>query len=288
VLSNISHDKNVFSGPNFDIPPPPEGPVGLGHIIDDPSELVPLNRVDRQDIPEDEVYLSHKSGFKATRGRLQNGEFGVWAKVLGLTGFGGKARWKYEMSSDDIYTFQSLDTTFFNPKQKYVEKSMQVPAIKRFMEAARYKTPVYMITGLKVASGASLESSKTKNHGSMLTLEAHGTPIAIPAAMGSKAGVAKSKTESMSFASSSDFVIAFRLRKILYKKCNITHRAHNKGATMLDGDDDLGTVDRKYFEVLGVADEDATAEDFEDMEDMVTVFEKDDEDSMWVIPATKR
>ena len=283
--------KTYFLAPNFDIPPPPKGPVALGHIIDDPSALVPLNRVDRQPILKSDIFLSSKGGFKATRDRLQKGEFGVWAKVLGVTGFGGEASWNYEKSSEDTYTFNGLDTTFFNPDQGYVEKSMQVPAVKRYMETARYKTPVYMITGLKVARGATLESSKTKSRRGKMILGVCGTAAAVPVEAGPKADVTTSKTEGMTFESSSDFVLAVRLRKILYKKSYIIHKAHNKGATMLDGDEDEEMTGREPFKVLGLADEDARVEDFEDenMEDMVMVNDKDDEeDFMWVIPATKQ
>jgi hypothetical protein len=272
--------KTYFLLPSFDIPPPPDGPIFLGHILLDPSDPTPLNSTDRQPIAK--VYPTWITDFKATRGQFRDGKFGVWAQFLEMSRFGGELSTKYEKSAQDIYTFKRIDTTYFIPDKKYVEKSMEAEEVEAFMKEERYKKPVYMITGLKVARGARLESANKVTSGSKAMLGVDG-----PALIGPIAKRSKTRTEELSFGDSSDFVFAFRLRKIRYRrdKKTIEHQPFNEGAMF--GIEEKDSM-RKSLK-LEIGEDDASAEDIKDLEDsgmldMATSKEKDDdnEDCMWV------
>jgi hypothetical protein len=47
------------------------------------------------------------------------------------------------------------------PTQAYVEKSMQAADVQDFIVRNRFKKPVYMIMGVKVATGAKVSSMHT-------------------------------------------------------------------------------------------------------------------------------
>jgi hypothetical protein len=53
-----------------------------------------------------------------------------------------------------LYTFKKIDTEFFQPDKQYIKKSLKADEVGTFMKEEKYKTPVYMITGMKIARGA--------------------------------------------------------------------------------------------------------------------------------------
>lgn len=92
--------------PNFSTPPPPNGPFHLGTVLRDfetKEEMRPLNQKEAHRIAISEKFIDHKGGFEATREKLKSGEFGLWAKFIGLEGIGGEAGISVETSDSDRY-----------------------------------------------------------------------------------------------------------------------------------------------------------------------------------------
>ncbi len=97
-------------------------------------------------------------------------------------------------------------------------KSMNSAGVKNFSEAGRYKKPVYLITGLKIARGASKIGSETVGCGGKGKLGFDGTSYEVPVTVGPKVKVSSSKTNAVCFEGAEGFAFAIRLRKIKYKK----------------------------------------------------------------------
>lgn len=64
--------------PNSSTAPPPDGPIHLGHVLDDLTNLRPLNRKSRVEIPpEDLLPLHEQPVFEAKRKSLRDGTYGL-------------------------------------------------------------------------------------------------------------------------------------------------------------------------------------------------------------------
>lgn len=226
--------KTYIPAPNFSTAPPPDGPLDLGHILEDLSYSSiesPLNR-------EGYVEIAHrlrpdkKSGFRKSRRELLSGEFGIFAKFLAFFGVGVQAEATFEKDASDILAIKTLETITFTPSKDYIEKSMAVDGVKIHMEACDYKDTLFLVTGLKIAREASLESSLNKKFGGKV--EFGFSHPGVPTEAGPRLGVSNSRSEGESFDGSTDFILAIRVKKIRYREEKLVTEEYNEGATMMD------------------------------------------------------
>jgi len=125
-------------------------------------------------------------------------------------------------SAAETFTFTTLTTTQFIPKQSYIQKSIDASeAIQRYLAASRYRKPLYLITGIKSAYGCRANSSKSLSIGGNLSAELDGTiwsggtvPISGSPGVEGK----KEDKQDMKWEESSDFVFAFRVWKVKVEK----------------------------------------------------------------------
>ncbi|KAF4627637.1 hypothetical protein G7Y89_g10520 [Cudoniella acicularis] len=88
-----------------------------------------------------------------------------------------------------------------------------------------------MITGVKVARGASVNYEDTGEKGGVVKAMVDGTGMGIPVKAGPEVEVSSKKVKDTAFEESDDFVFAYQLRKITCsKKKPLKDEAHNKGA----------------------------------------------------------
>ncbi|SMR52952.1 unnamed protein product [Zymoseptoria tritici ST99CH_1E4] len=246
--------KTYFISPNFDIAPPPDGPLKLGHIIPRPdeSDIEPLN-VDSYIAAPASLPPMLKTGFSSSRSKLLAGELGIWAQVMATIGVHASAG--FDCSSDDEINVGEVETQTFQPSLDYVTRSVAGLDVAAFLEQTRYKAPVYMITGLKIARGASMRSSSSRsiNASGGVDLPMEGARV------GPSGKLTHRRAEHGSFEDSSDFVLAFRIQRVRFRVKDgvpeIRDRAtYVKGAKML-GDDDETPQGPEAPEVLGLQDE---------------------------------
>lgn len=226
--------KTYILAPNWTTAPPPDGPIKLGHVLDDLTEFVPLNREEITEIePKYLNMIDTKDGFTTSRSKLVSGELGIFARIMGLVGVGAGADMYYRKDMNDILSCKTLDTMTFDPTAKYIADTMELDEIKGFMEGCKFKLPVYMITGLKVGRGASLQSSSNIERG--VKLDGGLQPPGSLAQIGGKAGVAVNQGESESWTGSTDFIVAFRARKIWYHHEDLKSMTNLDKVVMQDG-----------------------------------------------------
>lgn len=82
---------------------------------------------------------------------------------------------------------------------------------------SKFRANVYMITGTKVAIGASDTSTKLKWPGTHVQLGVDCTAVVVPLGLGPDVDVSSGRTQGVSFDSASEFVSAFRPRVIISK-----------------------------------------------------------------------
>lgn len=235
----VSSQKNAldmrtyFVAPNFDVHPPPDGPIKLGQIISAPDEptLDPINRRDQIAAP-DIFPPSIKKGFSSTSQKLLSGGLGLWAQVAASIGL--NISLGFDGSEDVEITIEELETSYFNPSPEYVERVVALPEVQQYVTTSDFKVPVYMVTGMKIARGASIKTGTEHSFQGTAAVEVPGDAIRL----GPEARFARSKTAQECFADSSDFVLAFRVQRIRFKKVDGEHRVrdartYTKGAKML-------------------------------------------------------
>ncbi|KAM5342059.1 hypothetical protein ACJ41O_015090 [Fusarium nematophilum] len=262
--------------PNWTTAPPPDGPIKLGHILDDLTEFVPLNRRSALEIPEDDVNPTDtKSGFTTSRSELVSGELGVFARVLGLVGVGAGADVYFKKDKSDVLSCKSLDTVTFDPTAEYIAKSVEVTEVSQYLKARRFKDPVYMVTGLKIGRQGSLQSSQSKEKG--LKLDGGLNPPGGPAQIGGKGGLSIAAAQGESWEDSTDFIVAFRVKKIWYHRGELQNKTHQAKAVMQDG----GPVN----DMVLMHDDDVTVDDVFSDRGLTTETEAENgEEVVWIVP----
>lgn len=266
--------------PNWSTAPPPDGPLKLGHLLDNLDEFVPINR-DAIVKVTNENPVDTKEGFTMTLGKTTTCEIGIFAKFLEMTSIGLNVGVHYEIDSNIILSFDKFDTITFDPTLDYIQKSIELDPVKSFMTNSSYKKPVYMVTGLKVGRQGSMNTSSTTKQGGELDVGVN--PPSAPIEVGPKFDLNNTTSEGQSYKKSTDFIVAFRVRRIRYRKGQLEQEAYNKRAEMQD-DDDL--TDNKTGLFLEMSDDISTV-DFPDSSSVWEERGKDDgdaEETLWMIP----
>ncbi|KAK7917297.1 hypothetical protein PG985_010905 [Apiospora marii] len=283
--------KTYIFAPNFNISPPPTGPLHLGDIITEPlgPELVALNRLNRIAIPEaNQTPVDAKQGFSATRRDLLAGRLGLWASFLGTIGLplGIEAGVALERHSDEVLLVDTLETHEILATDNLVRQTVKLPGVRTYLQAAtersgpfrggRKSTSVYMVTGLKIARGASLKSEKGSLAEATLGLTSELADVQ------PLIKLSQQRTRGFGFEYSTPFVVAFRVRKIMWARGgdDVSHRLWTKSASMMDDGSDPKNRDGSVENVVSWDDD--GSEELGDGE--VALCREDDEGIRWIVP----
>ncbi|KAM0085342.1 hypothetical protein ACKRZS_002368 [Fusarium odoratissimum] len=238
-----NRDFFYFYAPTWDYPP--EGPIKLGNVI---------SSVKKPHIP-----LIHSPPTEET------GVFKTEKKKLQYT---------TEKLNEEIFTFETLETTEFIPTSDYLQNCVESRDVREWLERSGSSKPLYIITGLKSVTGASANTLKSHTVGGNLSVEVDGTiwsggtvPIGGGPGIEGKTGTSQGiKWEG------GNFVFAFRVSKVRVKKTGKvkSEDQYTKGANL-----DLQDVKRKQtgLKITAVEEPSAQDEGFEEK----TLMEGDEE-----------
>lgn len=228
-MSVPSYRKCYFLAPTRNNPP--EGPIRLGNILASPkSPEDPINTKPFEIEPAS-VYTHNEYDWSLVRDKDSGFEFGIWASFLQLIfGIGGAVAASWTSSHSADWKCKKLCTVEFTPTQAFVSEIVQNQDVRDYLIDSFHKK-IYMITGLKIASGASAVVKATKERGLNLHIGFDGTSLGIPLSAGPYSNIARKTEEQESFGNADDFVFAFRLRQIKVKaKGKVQHKAFTDGA----------------------------------------------------------
>ncbi|ROW10269.1 hypothetical protein VMCG_01924 [Cytospora schulzeri] len=279
--------KTYIRMPNSSTAPPPGGPIHLGHVLDSLAIIRPLNRKSRLDIPPEDILPPQvQQGFEATRKKLMGGTYGIGAKLLSILGAGLDANGLHGDHWQETVRTECLRTISFIPTDEYIQQTLSLASVRSFLESSTFKPTLYMVTGLKIAEGASVQIDVGRSRGFALDL-ALNLPVT-PVEAGPKLEFAKSREESESFRSSS-FVLALQVEKIKVKRQGFSHKPHLKGGmyrfskrvTKQEAELELLRGQKLMEEDIEMMNLDSPGEDFaiEEGTDM-----DGPEETFWVIP----
>jgi hypothetical protein len=268
---------------------PPAGTAAatlyLGDILRDPlaAELNIINkRKDRLPVPREKLALPPdvKTGFKDTRSNLLKGRLGIWTALLTSLGLPGGADISvgFETGADDVIAAEALETQEMEldaVDDEFLAASMQVPSVKAYLAGCRDPPPaLYMVTGLKIVYGASVTTSTSTSFDATAGAEAGGESVLKLVEFN------WSRSGDQEFTGSIPFVLAFRARKILYKRGRWEHTSSHKGASMMSGGD--GKLPDTDAKVSGVGGDAVPDEDMIEY-DEACICPDETEDLSWVV-----
>ncbi|KAK1763248.1 major facilitator superfamily MFS-1 [Phialemonium atrogriseum] len=268
--------------PRFTIKPPPDGPLHLGTIVDNLTDMEPVNETCRLPLPG-KVYEHRASGFTATRSQLASGRYGVWARFVGVEGVGGEVSATAERSTAHTFRFEHLDEITFTATDAYMVESMNVRDVRLFVEGGGFE-PVYMVTGLKIARGPAVSMSEGRSRGVAVELGLSQSGGIEGLEVGPRFERAGDEACSVEWEKSDDFVVGIRVKRLRFKRGffwrkpgAVVGEHFRRGATLVDNDDTVAAP--KGLDEVEADDE--IGDDDEDMEDRVRVV---DGEETWVVP----
>ncbi|KAI5925585.1 hypothetical protein F4810DRAFT_717917 [Camillea tinctor] len=141
--------------PNWDIPSDSDIVV-LGRLIKDPSDPQSKISVSADPITPPKIYEGEKTDWKATLDQMRSGRIGLWAKCLQLAG--ELLSFSQLQSSIENHEFTVLETKYFLPDDEYFTQAVEDAGVQAYFMVHNQRKPVYMITGIKIARGASLNT----------------------------------------------------------------------------------------------------------------------------------
>lgn len=195
-------------------------------------------------------------------------------------------------SSDmEVFSFKTIETTQFIPTLSYLQKCIENEHARRFLHMSRYRKPLYIVTGIKVVTGAQANTFKSRAVGASFASEADGTVLSggtVPIGGGPGIeGKAQNKT-TVQWEACGDFVFAFRASRVLVGKVEeqvASEEEYRKGAMLGHEEEE---VQGPELSVLKIEDPDVEAEGF-DVEDLTedgdavpcSIPRKFDDDWQW-------
>ena len=237
TISMQTNRPSYILAPNWDFQP--DGDIRLGSIIKDPKcPDRSLNSESR--IEPNPVTKTTKPDWSLTRRDLLSLNGGLATTFLApLVGIGGDVAGNAFRSEKSRLTCQKLETQYFSPGDTYIANSLCGTAVRAYTKKHYWKS-VYMITGLKIAHGLSIETEGKTSSGASVAVRVDATPLAgIPVGEEPHAGFERSHEHAVAFGLCDDpIIIGYRLLKITPKSGgDFKDRPFNKFALLSDEQD---------------------------------------------------
>ncbi|KAF2177973.1 hypothetical protein K469DRAFT_732140 [Zopfia rhizophila CBS 207.26] len=238
--------------PNFTTRPFPDGPLELGTLVEDIKEYYPINQgTDRVPIPDGQRYSDTKEDINASVKSSLGGEAGLLARVLDR-GIGGELSLKGQRNDEDVYNIQKLETC------------LRLSDVKDYLDRGNYELPVYPITGLKIAWGATVSAERVRGSGADASIgfTVPGAPVNV--SVGAKAGK------------------IYHTKKLWSSEKAVNVERVRKGAVLVDDDQPIEVEDDEAEDEFVIADMDD-----EELAGLVkyTVQSSDIQNEAWYVPA---
>jgi hypothetical protein len=268
---------------NFTTRPFPNGPLELGTVVDDIKLFTALNQGDdRVAIPEGEKYSGSKEGIKASVSKSTSAEIGILARVLHGS-IGGDADLKGKRNDEDEYNIERLETLYFLPRPSYLSECMKLADVQDYLKGSNCKEPVYLITGLKIAWGATITMVRGRDveAGGSIGGKAPAGPVELT--LDTHARATGNSEMTTTNTKPADFVVGIQVLKLQYerkpfsKEQTLRKKLVAKGAVLVDDDESVDEssddVDKNFI-VIPLNDE-----------DMEGMRREDVDGATWILPS---
>lgn len=192
-----------------------------------------------------------------------SGHFKAWAK-LGCLPARFSSSLRASRSDQFTWHFKKLESQVFSPSLDYVGNAMRHGDVQASLKKWLFKRRVYMVTGVRIVSGASMKRKDQSAISASISAEA---PLDESVSAGAEGGIASSSVDSEEFDKATDFVFAYRLNEVSYRG-KVKHKPYTGGETESSGrpqEPKPSEIEIDDFEVLKLSDRPLAggADDFE-------------------------
>ena len=190
---------------------------------------------------------------------------GIFASFLQVLGIGGDVEGTRANMHLDLYEVDCMVTEEFLPDKQYLRQCIEDSGVRDMFVGPSRKSKVYMVTGLKIAYGAIKAAEMMKERGVRAKIGVDASALGVPAVLGPQGHWSSRVTESLT-ADKANFVFAFKLRRLKFKKGELRGQAFDRGAQYgltqeaNESDSDEEELDVEDFDMEGM--DDATTEEF--------------------------
>lgn len=255
----------------------PDKNIQLGHVWRNPRD--PGSFIDEPlPIPKN-IPINHvpKGTWKINLGRESHGNLGLWAKLAQLP-ITNNARIHWDEVEDGSYKVPTMDTYSIEPTTAYVEASVASVSA----EILKSGDNLYMVTGVKIARGGEGSNKESKNVGVENETGVDLTTSGAPVEVGTQVSYSKGAHNNQEFGSTGDFVFAYRVREVFYKRGVLKTKEYNKGAVLGEGMTPVGT-EEEGPEIYVIEDAEVGDGDYEADGECYSFIDDDGEESEIVI-----
>jgi len=186
----------------------------LGTIVDNLESLVRVNAGEEPDIDERRIDEFHDENVEIKKERARAAGAGVSVRAAALEGVGGDASIDSENSDTTSFTVPRLRTIQFDPELIDYETAIRSEKTQKFLQRTKYG-PVYIVTGLKLGTKASAESTRTRKQDVRIEL---GVNFETAVSLGPKFEASQMVTIAQKEEELTESILAIRVRKLRYKK----------------------------------------------------------------------
>ncbi|KAI6089779.1 hypothetical protein F4821DRAFT_52744 [Hypoxylon rubiginosum] len=232
-----SNSPTYIPSPNWDIPADSDIVV-LGRLIKDPKNpesKIPYSSTDP--VPPAKIYEGEKIDWQTTLDKLRSGNIGLWAKCL--QAIGGQLSFNQLKSSMEDHKFANLETKYFLPEDEYLALAIKDTGVQAYLQVHNWRVPVYLITGIKIARGASVSTESSTDRSAKAEVKMDATSADVPVEVGPEASWESKKKSGTSYGGSTDYIFAYQLMEMRPKKGGkpSSNKTHVKGAVFGRGEE---------------------------------------------------
>ncbi|KAL2678786.1 hypothetical protein Neosp_009537 [[Neocosmospora] mangrovei] len=211
-----SYTPTYIPSPNWDIPADSETVV-LGRLIKDPANpqsKIPKSRI--VPIPLPAPFDGRKTDWQATLDQVRSGKIGLWAKCMRF--IEGDLSFSQLKSSLENHSFTILETKYFLPDDDYFAQILKDAGVQAYLHVHNWRKPIYLITGIKIARGASVSIESSIERSAQAGLKVDATGVGAPINVGPEASWETEKKRGISYGGSTDYIFAYQLTRMMPKK----------------------------------------------------------------------
>ncbi|KAH8686383.1 hypothetical protein BGZ61DRAFT_393034 [Ilyonectria robusta] len=206
-MSNVQNP-TYFLAPNWTFPP--NGRIAIGNIIRNPLKPhLPISKADQNKLS---INVSTEINFRLSLDTKNNKHLSIWGaflEKLSLKNIANRERVK-----NGQFSITSLDTKYLSedPTAEEIKSRCNQPEVREYMKLDSILcSPVYMVTGVKIAKGFKFEGQAAVSDGFESNIR---TEVAPEVSAGAGTGSLEQRRVGTGFEADGDIIFAYQVMKI--------------------------------------------------------------------------
>lgn len=206
-MSNVQNP-TYFLAPNWTFPP--NGRIAIGNIIRNPLKPhLPISKADPKKLG---INISTEIDFRLSLETKNTKHLSIWGAFVEKVSLKNIAN--RERVKNGQFSITSLDTIYLleDPTAEEIKSRCNQPGVREYMRLDSILcSPVYMVTGVKVAKGFKFEGQAAVSDGLEYNIRAE---VAPEVSGGVGAGGLRERRVGTGFEADGDIIFAYQLMKI--------------------------------------------------------------------------